>query len=45
MKEDNKHKVPTLEDAKLLLKEAESLFAGPWVQHSIMTQLLIKRAI
>lgn len=37
MKEGHEYKVPTLEDAKLLLKEAESLFPGPWVQHSIYT--------
>lgn len=35
MKECYKHKVPTLEDARQLLKEAEILFPGPWVQHSL----------
>ena len=29
--------VPTIEEANLLLKEAEILFPGPWVQHSIFT--------
>ncbi len=29
--------VPAVEEAKLLLKEAEILFPGPWVQHSIFT--------
>lgn len=27
--------VPTIEEAKLLLQEAEKLFPGPWVQHSL----------
>lgn len=29
--------VPTIEEANLLLKEAEILFPGAWVQHSIFT--------
>lgn len=37
MKVDYEQAVPPLEDAKLLLREAETLFPGPWVQHSIFT--------
>ncbi|EQB88439.1 hypothetical protein M918_24345 [Clostridium sp. BL8] len=37
MKECYEQGVPSIEDAKLLLKEAEILFPGPWVQHSIFT--------
>jgi hypothetical protein len=35
MEEYQKYNVPTLKEAKLLLKEAENLFPGLWVQHSI----------
>lgn len=32
-----KQEIPTIEEAKLLLQEAENLFPGPWVQHSLWT--------
>jgi hypothetical protein len=35
MKKCYEQGVPTIEEAKLLLKEAEILFPGPWVQHSM----------
>ncbi|MGH4124301.1 MAG: HD domain-containing protein [Clostridium sp.] len=37
MKKCYEQGVPTIEEAKLLLKEAEVLFPGQWVQHSIFT--------
>lgn len=37
MKEFYKHEVPTVEEAKLLLREAENVFPGQWVQHSFYT--------
>lgn len=30
-----KEDVPSLEEAKLILKEAEKLNPGPWVEHSL----------
>lgn len=33
MKKCNEQGVPTIDEARLLLKEAEDLFPGPWVQH------------
>jgi len=35
MKKSFEQGVPTVEEAKLLLQEAESMFPGPWVQHSL----------
>ena len=31
----NLNKIPSLEKAKLMLKEAEGLNPGPWVKHSL----------
>jgi len=35
LKNNGEQGIPTIEEAKLLLAEAERLFPGPWVQHSI----------
>lgn len=35
MEKSYEQRVPSIEEAKLLLKEAEELFPGPWVQHSM----------
>ncbi|MBZ9686953.1 HD domain-containing protein [Clostridium estertheticum] len=37
MKKCYDQRVPTIKEAKLLLNEAEILFPGPWVQHSVFT--------
>ena len=37
MKKCYEQGVPTIDEARLLLKEAEDLFPGPWVQHSLWT--------
>lgn len=37
MEEYYEKEVPNIENARLLLKEAENLFPGQWVQHSLYT--------
>lgn len=32
-----KQGLPTMDEAKVLLEEAENLFPGPWIQHSLWT--------